>query len=129
MTVLPDHRGGLALGDEVLVRLRDLCVDGGLSDLASTIEDLVGFVRDDLAAVEEDLATLSTADSLVGEAGASLVHLGGKRLRPLCVVLASRIGFARASAVCDIAVAAELCLLYTSPSPRDGLLSRMPSSA
>ena len=25
--------------------------------------------------------------------------------------------------------AAEVCLLYTSPSPRDGLLSRMPSSA
>ena len=24
---------------------------------------------------------------------------------------------------------AEVCLLYTSPSPRDGLLSRMPSSA
>ena len=26
-------------------------------------------------------------------------------------------------------VMAEGCLLYTSPSPRDGLLSRMPSSA
>ena len=25
--------------------------------------------------------------------------------------------------------AAYICLLYTSPSPRDGLLSRMPSSA
>ena len=25
--------------------------------------------------------------------------------------------------------ALETCLLYTSPSPRDGLLSRMPSSA
>ena len=25
--------------------------------------------------------------------------------------------------------AAKVCLLYTSPSPRDGLLSRMPSSA
>ena len=24
---------------------------------------------------------------------------------------------------------ATICLLYTSPSPRDGLLSRMPSSA
>ena len=24
---------------------------------------------------------------------------------------------------------AQYCLLYTSPSPRDGLLSRMPSSA
>ena len=27
------------------------------------------------------------------------------------------------------AVLVEICLLYTSPSPRDGLLSRMPSSA
>ena len=26
-------------------------------------------------------------------------------------------------------LAIEFCLLYTSPSPRDGLLSRMPSSA
>ena len=29
----------------------------------------------------------------------------------------------------DTTAAAEVCLLYTSPSPRDGLLSRMPSSA
>ena len=29
----------------------------------------------------------------------------------------------------DLAVLADHCLLYTSPSPRDGLLSRMPSSA
>ena len=28
-----------------------------------------------------------------------------------------------------IVVGYKLCLLYTSPSPRDGLLSRMPSSA
>ena len=28
-----------------------------------------------------------------------------------------------------VTVAGESCLLYTSPSPRDGLLSRMPSSA
>ena len=28
-----------------------------------------------------------------------------------------------------IAVDGDTCLLYTSPSPRDGLLSRMPSSA
>ena len=27
------------------------------------------------------------------------------------------------------ATCAKVCLLYTSPSPRDGLLSRMPSSA
>ena len=29
----------------------------------------------------------------------------------------------------DYANGAYYCLLYTSPSPRDGLLSRMPSSA
>ena len=29
----------------------------------------------------------------------------------------------------DVRTLAYLCLLYTSPSPRDGLLSRMPSSA
>ena len=28
-----------------------------------------------------------------------------------------------------LAVESGICLLYTSPSPRDGLLSRMPSSA
>lgn len=113
MTVLTDRPAGplsrnTAVEDEVLGRLRDLCDVGGLQGLAATIDDLVGFVRDDLAAVEEGLAALSTGDTLVGEAGASLVHLGGKRLRPLCVVLASRVGSARPSAVRDIAVAAEL---------------------
>ena len=32
-------------------------------------------------------------------------------------------------AVCSSSDKSYLCLLYTSPSPRDGLLSRMPSSA
>ena len=31
--------------------------------------------------------------------------------------------------VLEIDKAHSICLLYTSPSPRDGLLSRMPSSA
>ena len=31
--------------------------------------------------------------------------------------------------VCASCYALKGCLLYTSPSPRDGLLSRMPSSA
>ena len=29
----------------------------------------------------------------------------------------------------EVVVKVHSCLLYTSPSPRDGLLSRMPSSA
>ena len=31
--------------------------------------------------------------------------------------------------LCSINTVRKFCLLYTSPSPRDGLLSRMPSSA
>ena len=31
--------------------------------------------------------------------------------------------------LCGILAGQDFCLLYTSPSPRDGLLSRMPSSA
>ena len=44
---------------------------------------------------------------------------------------ANRIEVARAVAkVFDVEVVkVNICLLYTSPSPRDGLLSRMPSSA
>ena len=34
-----------------------------------------------------------------------------------------------ASALASVKGQLEACLLYTSPSPRDGLLSRMPSSA
>ena len=34
-----------------------------------------------------------------------------------------------ANADISIEVGTDTCLLYTSPSPRDGLLSRMPSSA
>ena len=31
--------------------------------------------------------------------------------------------------ICTEQIIPDSCLLYTSPSPRDGLLSRMPSSA
>ena len=38
-------------------------------------------------------------------------------------------GLIQNALVCVDANKNGLCLLYTSPSPRDGLLSRMPSSA
>ena len=37
--------------------------------------------------------------------------------------------FCQANAIKYLARYGKNCLLYTSPSPRDGLLSRMPSSA
>ena len=38
-------------------------------------------------------------------------------------------GYATVIAMTGVLAAQHACLLYTSPSPRDGLLSRMPSSA
>ena len=42
---------------------------------------------------------------------------------------AAGIGFTIVSSRPTIGMGFLICLLYTSPSPRDGLLSRMPSSA
>ena len=48
-------------------------------------------------------------------------------LANLCILMHFRAGlYAESNAACP---KSGSCLLYTSPSPRDGLLSRMPSSA
>ena len=48
--------------------------------------------------------------------------------RPALTVPGSAVG-RRKEAVARVRLVPGSCLLYTSPSPRDGLLSRMPSSA
>ena len=45
------------------------------------------------------------------------------------VVVRSGVGKVNAAVCTQILIDVFDCLLYTSPSPRDGLLSRMPSSA
>ena len=54
------------------------------------------------------------ADAIYMEPPNIQYYRGHKQLRPYFDALDSRY---------------KICLLYTSPSPRDGLLSRMPSSA
>ena len=57
---------------------------------------------------------------------------GSKRKYPKCVPRATARKMTKSqitSAVKRKRAKAQGCLLYTSPSPRDGLLSRMPSSA
>ena len=49
--------------------------------------------------------------------------------QPVAVVVAATLeGASHGASLVEVRYAAR-CLLYTSPSPRDGLLSRMPSSA
>ena len=52
-------------------------------------------------------------------------------VKPYCIDLATPVRAYAAGLMTNfgIVVVEIICLLYTSPSPRDGLLSRMPSSA
>ena len=68
----------------------------------------------------------------LAESGKAVLH--GHDFRPICP--ASNFFFKRTRTICNarcgpmcFPTTAIRCLLYTSPSPRDGLLSRMPSSA
>ena len=65
-----------------------------------------------------DLGTTNSVAAII-EAGEPVVveNAEGGRITPSVVALNTKTG------------ERYVCLLYTSPSPRDGLLSRMPSSA
>ena len=74
------------------------------------------------AALSEALQTLSRRLSRHEDVTAETCEALGASLR----ALARRLDLYSEQ---QAALAARVCLLYTSPSPRDGLLSRMPSSA
>ena len=57
-----------------------------------------------------------------------LMQLGVSRLRVVEIDDSRRVELQRRWNELRLDIVAD-CLLYTSPSPRDGLLSRMPSSA
>ena len=69
--------------------------------------------------------------------GAVLTRLGlisfnrtiNRLRKPVALLLISCVGAAAALSYSILFNQLNGCLLYTSPSPRDGLLSRMPSSA
>ena len=63
---------------------------------------------------------------------AGLAAMAVRRLRSgqtIAKVNAEVIGVIMVGGVMLLTIPFSICLLYTSPSPRDGLLSRMPSSA
>jgi len=94
--------------DEVLGRLVSVARTRGLADLAEALVALNEFVADDLSAIEAELERTPTRDDLVGHSARHLLDLEGKRLRPLCVSLASRLGTGSSDAVLRLAAAVEL---------------------
>ncbi|MCB9654950.1 MAG: polyprenyl synthetase family protein [Deltaproteobacteria bacterium] len=93
----------------VLRSLQATCNARGLAALAERIADLDGFIHDDLMQIEGVLRNIKTPDDVVGRSAQHLLARGGKRLRPLCVGLSSRLGAGGFNAAArELAVAVEL---------------------
>ena len=88
-------------------------------NLKETIEDVTALLANAKQEASIDLLMRyqpGLPSSFVGDAG---------RIRQVITnILGNAIKFTQGGHVL-----VDICLLYTSPSPRDGLLSRMPSSA
>ena len=77
------------------------------------MSDIFGIAKSGLQAYKEGLATTGQNIANVGNDSYA------RREAPISEVTSGK----------DVLQVSNTCLLYTSPSPRDGLLSRMPSSA
>ena len=88
-------------------------------------KDIIEFHKEFKNALDSDV-------KLINSISGYLVKNRGKAIRPTLTLLCARLcnepttHSYRAAAMMELL---HVCLLYTSPSPRDGLLSRMPSSA
>ena len=97
-----------SLRQTVLTQLGALCERRGLAGLGDRFDTLAALVSGDLAEFSAALTERPPARSLVERSAAHLLALGGKRLRPMCVALAARVGRGFDADVRELAVAAEL---------------------
>lgn len=110
---------------EVLDRLRQLCLERGLNGLARNLGELGVLVGEDMAGIEEEMARLESQGSLAEQAALYLMGVGGKRLRPMCVALASRVGGGFDERVLDLAVSVEL--VHNATLMHDDVIDLAPS--
>jgi octaprenyl-diphosphate synthase len=92
----------------VLDQLARISVTRGVPDLGDRLASLERWVRGDLRDFERELATLPRGARVVQQAAHHLLDLKGKHLRPMCVVLASRLGTGFSERARGLAMAVEL---------------------
>jgi octaprenyl-diphosphate synthase len=95
-------------GRDVLGGLTNGCAARGLEDTAARLGEMRDFLGGDLEDVERALAVSGAGDTLAHRSAQHLLAASGKRLRPLCVALASRTGGGFGPAARDLAIAVEL---------------------
>ena len=93
---------------DVLTSLQTVCDSQGLGDLSAHLADLADLVKWDMVALEEGIQSLPVGDSVVHKSGHHLLEVAGKRLRPMCVALASRLGSGLDDRTREFGVAVEL---------------------
>ncbi|MGE0784979.1 MAG: polyprenyl synthetase family protein [Sandaracinaceae bacterium] len=93
---------------DLLQRLTTFCDERGLESFGVRLRELAELVRMDMAKVEAGLPRLRADASAVQRGADHLLARGGKRLRPMCIALAAKVGTGFTPAACDLAVAVEL---------------------
>ena len=93
---------------DVLTSLQAVCDSQGLDDLSAHLADLADLVKWDMAALENGIQSLPVGESVVHKSAHHLLEIAGKRLRPMCVVLASRLGEGLDEKTREFGVAVEL---------------------
>ena len=99
------------------------------SALASSIAAAQGNAQSAPIALEEVIVTAQKKAESLQDTPISLTAFGAERLETDGINSLADIGSKVPSLTIEPFPINNTCLLYTSPSPRDGLLSRMPSSA
>lgn len=98
----------VARSGAMMTRLETISRSGGAGVVADKLVALREFLEDDLRQVEAELGSLEARPTPLHRSARHLLDLGGKRLRPTCVALASRVGTGFGPAAREVAVAVEL---------------------
>ena len=93
---------------DVLTSLQAVCDSQGLGDLSAHLADLAGLVSWDMSELEKGIQSLPVGESVVHKSARHLLEIAGKRLRPMCVVLASQLGEGLDDKTREFGVAVEL---------------------
>ncbi len=99
---------GLAARGPVLGTLAEVVALRVPGSMEARLAEIRALVDSDLAAIERDIDAVEQGGTPMHDSAGHLLALGGKRLRPICVALASRVGAGFGARALDLAVASEL---------------------
>jgi len=105
---MPIHPQPVSAEPPLLRRLQTLCRGAELPGLGARLADLADLVAPDMVALEASMPRLRPEASAVERSASHLLDLGGKRLRPMCVALAARLGGGFDERTKQLALAVEL---------------------